>query len=148
VKDFLADIFTEKVNNVMESIQFIDLAKEIREDSRGFSFYPLKGRALAPERLPEDFHLVSIAPGQVRGNHLHPERWEWLYPFHGTGYFTWEPNPGDLHERVVSGRRLLIRIPPGVAHAMRNPGPEPLYLLAWREGKTESAEDTVPYVLG
>jgi hypothetical protein len=55
----------------MESIKFIDLTREIREDSRGFSFYPLKGRALEPGRLPEDFHLVSIAPGQVRGNHLH-----------------------------------------------------------------------------
>jgi mannose-6-phosphate isomerase-like protein (cupin superfamily) len=48
----------------------------------------------------------------------------------------------------VSGRRLLIRIPPGVAHALRNPGPEPLYLLAWREGKTDATEDTVPYMLG
>jgi hypothetical protein len=64
----------------MESVRFIDLAKEIREDLRGFSFYPLKGRALEPERLPEDFHLVSIGPGQVRGNHLHPGRWEWLLP--------------------------------------------------------------------
>jgi mannose-6-phosphate isomerase-like protein (cupin superfamily) len=132
----------------MEAIQFIDLAKEIREDSRGFSFYPLKGRVLEPERLPEDFHLVSIAPGRVRGNHLHPGRWEWLYPFHGTGYFMWEPHPGDLREQMVSGRRLLIRIPPGVAHALRNPGPEPLYILAWREGKTDSPEDTIPYLLG
>jgi mannose-6-phosphate isomerase-like protein (cupin superfamily) len=132
----------------MESLQFIDLSKELREDSRGFSFYPLKGRAQEPERLPEDFHLISIAPGQVRGNHLHRGRWEWLYPFHGTGYFMWEPHPGDLRERLVSGRRLLIRIPPGVAHALRNPGPEPLYLLAWREGKTDATEDTVPYLLG
>jgi len=36
---------------------------------------------------------VSIAPGSP-GNHLHPERWEWLYPFHGTGFFLWEPHPG------------------------------------------------------
>lgn len=132
----------------MDAIQFIDLTRELQEDSRGFNFYPLKGRAQKPERLPEDFHLVSIAPGQVRGNHLHPGRWEWLYPFHGTGFFMWEPHPGDLRERMVSGRRLLIRIPPGMAHALRNPGPEPLYLLAWQEGETDAAEDTVPYRLG
>ncbi len=132
----------------MDAIQFIDLSREIQEDGRGFSFYPLKGRTRDPQRLPEDFHLVSIAPNQVRGHHLHPGRWEWLYPFHGTGYFMWEPRPGDLRERVVSGRRLLIHIPPGVAHALRNPGPETLYLLAWREGETDAPDETVPYRLG
>ena len=132
----------------MEAVQFFDISREIREDSRGFSFYPLKDRVQEPGTIPEAFHLVSIAPGQVRGNHLHPERWEWLYPFHGTGFFLWEPHPGDLRERMVSGRRLLIRIPPGVAHAVRNPGPEPLYLLAWREGGPDAADDTVPYRLG
>ncbi len=132
----------------MESVQFFDISGEMQEDSRGFSFYPLKGRVQEPGKLPEAFHLVSIAPGQVRGNHFHPGRWEWLYPFHGTGFFMWEPHPGDLRERMVSGRRLIIRIPPGIAHAMRNPGPEPLYLLAWREGDTDPTQDTVPYLLG
>ena len=129
-------------------VEFIDLLTEIWEDSRGFSFYPLKGRVDDPQSLPGAFHLVSIAPGEVRGNHLHPDRWEWLYPFHGTGFFMWEPNPGDLRERLVSGHHLLIRIPPGVAHALQNPGPEPIYLLAWREGEIETAEDTVPNLLG
>jgi len=132
----------------MEAVKFIDLSREIREDSRGFSFYPLKGRVQEVDKVAEAFHLVTIAPGRVRGNHVHPGRWEWLYPFHGTGYFMWEPHPGDLRERLVSGNRLLIRIPPGVAHALRNPGPGPLYVLAWREGEGDSGEDTVPYLLG
>jgi len=133
----------------MESVHFFDLSGEIREDPRGFSVYPLKGRTQTPDELPDAFHLVFIAPGQVRGNHLHPHRWEWLYPFHGAGFFMWEPRPGDLRERLVSGPRLIIRIPPGVAHALRNPGPDPLYLLAWREGESSDiGDDTVPYVLG
>ena len=132
----------------MEIVEFIDLTQELWEDPRGFSFYPLKGRTEDPANIPDAFHLVSIAPGQVRGNHLHPGRWEWLYPFHGTGYFRWEPHPGDIQERLVSGHRLLIRIPPGVAHALRNPGPEPLYLLAWREGEPDPTQETVPHVLG
>jgi hypothetical protein len=33
-----------------------------------------------------------------------------------------------------------------VAHSLRNPGPDPIYLLAWREGEADS-EDTVPRVL-
>jgi oxalate decarboxylase/phosphoglucose isomerase-like protein (cupin superfamily) len=132
----------------METVKFIDLTEELWEDLRGFSFYPLKGRAEDPAKLPDAFHLVSIAPGQVRGNHLHPGRWEWLYPFHGTGYFRWKAQPGDIQERQVSGHRLLIRIPPGVAHSLRNPGPDPIYLLAWREGDPDATEDTVPHMLG
>jgi len=87
----------------------------------------------------------------VRGNHLHPGRQEWLYPFHGTGRFIWEDTAGQRRERLISGHRLLIRIPPGVAHALQNPGPEPLYLLAWREGEGEppgEVQETVPYLLG
>lgn len=132
----------------MQDVEFINLREEIWEDSRGFSFYPLKGRRGLGTHLPEAFHLVSIAPGAVRGNHVHPGRWEWLYPFHGTGFFLWEPQPGNLKERLVTGYRLLILIPPGIPHALRNPGPEPLYLLAWREGETGAAPETVPYLLG
>lgn len=132
----------------METVEFIDLTAELREDDRGFSFYPLKGRVEDPAQLAEAFHLVSITPGQARGNHLHPNRREWLYLIHGSGLFRWEPQPGETREREVSGHRLLIRIPPGVAHALHNPGPEPIYLLAWREGAPETAEDTVPHPLG
>lgn len=128
----------------METIEFIDLSAELHEDARGFSFYPLKGRVQDPATLPDIFHLVSIVPGQVRGNHLHPTRWEWLYLIHGTGTFKWETPPGETREREVSGPRLLIRIPSGVAHSLSNPGPEPIYLLAWREGELEGGADTVP----
>lgn len=132
----------------MHTVEFIDLTPEIQEDARGFSFYPLKGRVLNPAALPAVLHVVSIAPGRVRGNHVHPAKVEWLYPFHGQGFFLWEPRPGDVRERLITGHRLLIRIPPGVPHALRNPGPEPLYLLAWREGDQEGGEDTLPYSLG
>lgn len=131
----------------MESVEFIDLTQELWEDSRGFSVFPLKGRTQNPANLPDTVHMVSIAPGQVRGNHFHPSRWEWLYLFHGAGHFRWEPHPGVIRERLVSGHGLLIRIPPGVAHALSNPGPEPLYLLAWREGEPDSTDDTVPHLL-
>ena len=132
----------------MEKVEFIDLSSELHEDERGFSFYPLKGRVEDPASLPDIFHLVSIAPGQVRGNHLHPTRWEWLHLIHGTGAFRWEPEPGEIQEREVSGPRLLIRIPAGVAHSLRNSGQKPIYLLAWREGELGGAKDTVPHNLG
>ncbi len=131
----------------MASVEFIDLSGEIFEDPRGLSLYPFKDRVSRPELLIQNFHLVSILPGQVRGNHAHPGHLEWLYPFHGQGDFIWESPDGVRETRRLAGGRVFIRILPGVAHAMRNPGPEPIYLLAWREPVSEASgqPDTVPH---
>jgi len=92
------------------------------------SFFPWQGRLQAPGDLLPTFHLISIRPGQNRGHHLYP---------------------GQVRERVISGDRTLIRIPPGLAHAVTNPGPELLYLLAWREvsGPGPGDPKTIPHTL-
>jgi len=133
----------------MTEIQFIDLSGEIKADPRGMSFFPWQGRLQAPGELPSTFHLVSIRPGQSRGHHLHPGQAEYLYPFHGRAVFTWEAAPGQLRERVISGETTLIHIPPGLAHAVTNPGPEILYLLAWREVSdlAPGEPETIPHPL-
>ncbi|MHB8069619.1 MAG: cupin domain-containing protein [Desulfobaccales bacterium] len=118
----------------MSEVEFLNIAGEIHEDPRGFVFFPWQkeGAQESPDVL-RTFHLISITAGQVRGNHLHPGYREYLYLFHGAGALIWEEPPGQVQERLLTGRRTLVRIPPGIAHALRNPGPEDLYLLAWRE---------------
>jgi oxalate decarboxylase/phosphoglucose isomerase-like protein (cupin superfamily) len=134
----------------MTEIQFIDLSREIKSDPRGLSFFPWQGRLKAPGDLPSTFHLISILPGQSRGYHLHPGHAEYLYPFHGRAVFIWEAALGQVRERVIAGDHTLIHIPPGLAHAVTNPGPEILYLLAWREdsGPGPGDPETVPHPLG
>jgi len=131
----------------MAVVDFIDLTEEIVEDPRGLSFYPFKNRVSRAEVLIPNFHLVSIRPGQVRGNHVHPGHAEWLYPFHGEGDFIWQTPEGVKETRRLDGGRVFIRIAPGVAHAMRTIGPEPIYLLAWREplDEEQNQPETVPY---
>ena len=133
----------------MAAVEFIDLSGEIQADPRGISFFPWRGRLQQPRDLLMSFHLISIRPGQTRGNHLHPGHEEWLYPFHGRGIVIWQAAPEPVQEQAVSGNRTLIRIPPGVAHALRNPGPEMLYLLAWREPAGDAPEEpeTLPHPL-
>jgi oxalate decarboxylase/phosphoglucose isomerase-like protein (cupin superfamily) len=133
----------------MAEVQFIDLSGEITADARGLSFFPWPGRARDPQGLLDTFHLISIRPGQSRGHHLHPGHGEWLYPFHGRAVFTWEAAPGRIMERVIHGDRTLVHIPPGLAHAVTNPGPEILYLLAWRQvsGPGPTDPETVPHPL-
>jgi uncharacterized RmlC-like cupin family protein len=135
----------------MAEVQFIDLSGEIHADARGMSFFPWQRRLSEPQVLLASFHLVSIRPGQTRGNHLHPGHAEWLYPFHGAGVIRWEAASGQVREQVIAGDRTLIYIPPGLAHALTNPGPEILYLLAWREevgAATAAAPETVPHPVG
>jgi len=132
----------------MAAVQFIDLRGEIHSDARGMSFFPWQGRLQAPEDLSNTFHLASIRPGCTRGNHLHPRHVEWLYPFHGIGILIWEASPGQIEERLISGDSTLIYIAPGIAHAFKNPGPETLYLMAWRGavGEVSATEpETVAY---
>jgi oxalate decarboxylase/phosphoglucose isomerase-like protein (cupin superfamily) len=133
----------------MAEVQFIDLTGEIKTDARGMSFFPWPGRLKAPGDLLQTCHLVSIRPGQARGNHLHPGHEEWLYPFHGRGVFTWEAAPGQVRERVILGDRTLIHVPPGLAHAITNSGLEILYLLAWRQptGPGPADPETIPHPL-
>jgi oxalate decarboxylase/phosphoglucose isomerase-like protein (cupin superfamily) len=133
----------------MKEVVFFDIQSEIYQDARGLSFHPLKGRLRQPEKIAASLHLVSILPGQSRGNHLHPEQAEWLYPFEGAGVFVWQEVNGEVRERPISGHDTVIFIPPGIAHALRNPGPEVMFLLAWREseGGTEENE-TLPHPLG
>ncbi|MHB9075180.1 MAG: cupin domain-containing protein [Desulfobaccales bacterium] len=134
----------------MVTVQFIDLSGEIHADTRGMSYFPWQGRLQAPENLSKTFHLISIRPGHSRGNHYHPGHTEWLYPFHGMGVLLWEKDPGQVQERLISGDSTLIFVPPGIAHAVKNPGPEILYLLAWREeagGITVTEPETVPHTV-
>jgi dTDP-4-dehydrorhamnose 3,5-epimerase-like enzyme len=119
-------------------VEFLDISGDTHEDPRGFVFFPWQDGVGEPQDLLRTFHLISIAPGQVRGNHLHPGHREYLFTFHGAGVLLWEDQAGEVKERLLTGRRTLVRIPPGIAHALRNPGPEILYLLAWRE-RTEGS---------
>lgn len=130
----------------MAAVEFIDLTTEIQEDPKGISFFPWRGRVPEPQDLLKTFHLVSIRPGQVRGNHLHPGFEEWLYPFPGPSLLFWEEAPGVIREQELYGGRLLVRIPPGVAHALKNPGPEMLYLLAWRQTACRVPGSPRPYL--
>ena len=116
----------------MTNVEFIDISKEMHGDIRGFGFFPWQGGVADPREVLRTCHLCSIRPGQTRGNHYHPGHVEWLFTFHGIGVLVWEA-AGEIRERQVSGDHTLIRIPPGINHALTNPGPEILYLLAWRE---------------
>ena len=105
----------------MAEVEFIDLSGEMPKDGRGFAFFPWRGREMNPAEVLRTAHLVSILPGQTRGNHYHPGQEEWLFSFHGTGVLVWEA-AGKIRERRVAPDGTLIRLAPGIAHALPTRG--------------------------
>ena len=94
-------------------------------------------------QLPSYFNR----PGQLRGQHQHPGKTEWLYVFHGQGQLFWRTRDGHVQQRLLSGNRTLVVIPPGIPHTLRNDGPEPTLSvgLAGSVGEPGRDEpDTVP----
>jgi oxalate decarboxylase/phosphoglucose isomerase-like protein (cupin superfamily) len=132
-------------------MQFLDLGGALRQDERGLVYFPFQN---LPESLPREemcrsCHLISIAPGEVRGQHQHPGKTEWLYVFHGQGRLFWRSRDGQLQQRLLADHRTLVVIPPGMPHTLRNDGADLLYLLAWRAALEPGREepDTVPVAL-
>jgi len=128
--------------------QFVDLGDKIKEDARGLVYFPFQAATdpLDSSAILNSFHLVSILPGQVRGNHQHPHKQEWLYIFNGEGNFVWQDEQGQRHQRRLGDDRTMVIIPPGIPHALANDSPQVVYLLAWRVPETPgiSEPDTVP----
>lgn len=118
----------------MTRVRIVSLDDHVYTDKRGWAFFPFTAetdpRPAACD--PVSLHVVQTEPGGVRGNHRHPHAAEWLHVFGGAARLYWEENGTIVEERLEAAGHLVY-IPAGVAHAVRNPGPGPLYLVAFRD---------------
>ena len=89
-------------------------------------------------------HLVSMEPGAVRGNHYHQTLKEWLFAFGGQYSFHWKAG-GNISRRLIpADKMVVIEIPPGITHTIRNESKETMYLLAYQDGGRERIKsDTI-----
>ena len=132
-------------------IQFLDLGDALHQDERGYAYFPFQNlpASLPLNEMSASCHVISIEPGHTRGQHKHPGITEWLFLVHGSGHLYWRSRDGRLQQRLLSGSGLLVVIPPGIPHTLRNEGSSPVYLLGWRAalGPGEDGPDTVPEML-
>ena len=66
-----------------------------------------------------DIHAVSLEPGVIRGNHVHHQRIEALFPLSEGLTIAWEDENGKITEHSEAGTTLYI-FPPNIPHAIRN----------------------------
>jgi quercetin dioxygenase-like cupin family protein len=115
------------------------LAGQMSSDERGSSFF------FFPEAVDLDLkslHIVVTKPGQVRGNHAHPTRTEYLFFFGGRGLFAWEED-GQVHQMQTKLDGPLVKISPGIKHAYRNAGGNDAYILACWGPREAPGQDTL-----
>ncbi|MFH0810517.1 MAG: cupin domain-containing protein [Pseudomonadota bacterium] len=115
------------------------LSGVVRKDARG------GWAALLPEDVPIDMtslHIVASVPGQVRGNHAHPTREEYLFFFGGRALVVWEED-GRVRRESVGGEGRLLRLAAGVGHAYKNTGDEPAYIMACKGPRLAEGPETV-----
>ena len=96
-------------------------------DGRGAVFEPVDERQIAGKR---NVHVVLTEPGQVRGNHRHLLGSE-IAVLTGPAQVRLREDGVLRDVDVPAGEVWRFTIPPGVAHAFRNPGPGTMVLIGF-----------------
>ena len=104
----------------------------VRVDSRGWSLEPLAAAGMRPEAIG-NLHAASIAPGAIRGNHVHPDATEWLLVFGGPYEILWRKSPDSETEtvKVKDPGPSLFEFGPNVPHTVCNVSSGEIYILAF-----------------
>ena len=112
-----------------ENTRVIELANH--GDARGFSFaWPRE--ALDFVGQVADMLMASIAPGSVRGNHYHASKHQVNVVLPGSAWsLHWDEgeDTATQHCNFDGTTAVLVLVPPGASHAVRNNGEERLWLV-------------------
>lgn len=131
----------------MPSIKIISLSENYRSETRGWSFAPFTDPELI-RQINIDwtaFHTVSMEPGTIRGNHVHPNVTEWLLFCGGPILLAWQDPDSDTIEKIrIEDNYTYAIIPPGIKHAIKNLGDDILYLVAFRSPAPSEAPEVLP----
>lgn len=129
-------------------VRFVEGLGEGWADARGWGVRPHAALGRRAEQARE-CHVVSLRPGAVRGNHLHPVGTEWMLLMGGPVEVAWrEPDEPRIRRRSFDGRPVLVEIPPGTAHAVRSLASSgESFLVAFSDESQPAAERCEPPLL-
>ncbi len=107
---------------------------EDNSDVRGVSFSLPESTFDFMKKIKE-IHMTTILPSAVRGNHLHEKRKEFLMVLYSDDFiFGYQEKNAEQpifkHFEGKSGG-IVIEVDPGVAHALKNTGNQPMIVAAF-----------------
>jgi oxalate decarboxylase/phosphoglucose isomerase-like protein (cupin superfamily) len=126
------------------------IPRTVRVDVRGWLLKVVDGsEAHLPPGVGE-VYLVVAMPGEVRGNHYHPETSEWFTVISGTAILLLGSPSGEERSRLVltGTAPTTVYVPCGIAHAFQNPeeAAEPIWVIAYADRQYDPG-DTIPFPL-
>jgi dTDP-4-dehydrorhamnose 3,5-epimerase-like enzyme len=87
----------------------------------------------------KQIHFALSKPGAVRGNHYHKNRTEWLCVTSGAGRILLEDSCSHERKELIVTRDspVLVKISPGVIHAIKKCADVPMHLLVLADRKPD-----------
>ncbi len=128
---------------------FAILPLDDRNDGRGSAFF-FDSETLAWLGNIVEIHVVAIAPGKVRGNHLHRDRREVVFLRHDDAVeVAWRTSPDSelRHERREGPGGFLVRIEPRTLHAFKNAGEGRVEVVSLSNGHFDRSETEYHVIL-
>lgn len=126
----------------MEKVKIIEML--LRKDERGWVAWPIAEEGLVNHQL-RHFHVPSLKPGVVRGNHYHLLTAEYTLILSGPCRAVFEDNDtGEREEVLVEGKSpVLFRTEANVTHAFKNESDKDIYLLCYEKVEGDSKEQDI-----
>lgn len=116
----------------------------LHADARGWVVEPVNEAQLQWAR---NTHVVLSEPGAVRGNHFHHHATE-IFVALGPALVRWREDGVLKDVNVPEGVAMRFTMPPGIPHAIKNTGTQPMVLMAFSSQPHDRANpDTVREVL-
>jgi len=130
-----------------KGLKFYDISSFFHFDERGWRINPYADNYFNISQKGS-FHIVSILPNAVRGNHIHLTTDEWIAFWGGKCEFFWEER-GELKRKLFEkDKAYLVFIPEGIAHACKNVGDNESFLFSYYVKRVSDYEkETVRKVL-
>ena len=98
----------------MKALQIVSLPDRSRLEARGWTFTPFSEspEAAGPPLDWASFHTVSLEPGSVRGNHVHPRVTEWLLFCGGPFLVVWQDEGSEtIQQKQITDHHTFLIIP-------------------------------------
>lgn len=117
------------------------------EDERGWLLKLLKQEHMGGSQLGE-IYVTSTRPGIVRAEHYHKNTTEWFCVIKGKAKLVLKDIESEEIKEIImgDGRLVTVKIPYGIAHAVRNIGDESMYLVAVADRPYNPQDpDTFPF---
>ena len=131
----------------MKNVEVVNF--KLNEDDRGWVAWPMNEKLLKNGQL-SNFHMPSLKPGKIRGNHYHLNRFEYVLILSGLCQALFIDNKTDekLDILISDDTPKLFKIAPDTTHAFKNNGQNNIFILCYdKPGKGQQNKDVYQRII-